>query len=457
MSDLDAAIPRWRVPGNEWGRLRPPPGTTWTPHHRVSVCVPARASSETLQQMLSALSVQTYPAELIEVIVADDSSATPLEVADTDLPFPCRVLRQDVDGFGAGRARAMAADAAGGEVLMFLDVDVVPSRHVIEAYLRWFERCDAVVPFGFLSFVDMSTLAAGELRSAIRDHDVDKFARLDRVDDQHWRERTFGATDDLQHESSDIFRTVVGASLAVSAEQYHTVGGFADLGVRGIEDIEFGYRLYNNGALLIPDRSAVHWHQGGRTMSGARIAQIRRVRAPFADALLPVGNFRGQQPAPESPVPVVPRLLVHIHPGVAGAERLADTIRQADGDDVDVRIGAPDDRFVAAFAQMTLVAPVDWKAGAAAAITQQLVQRGLGTLFIVGVDGSPVIEVVQTRAVRAARGSDAPTQIARKLFAIGVVDASRVHLASHSGLRRRLRSIRQRVGSNAAAVRNRVQ
>ncbi len=430
MADRAAAIARHEVPGNQWGLLRPASETVWTPHRRVSVCIPARSTDQTLRRVLSAIALQTYPAELVEVIVADDSSSPPLDVSELDVPFACRVLRQDAEGFAAGRARALAASASTGDVLLFLDVDVVPSRHVVEAYLRWFERCDSVVPFGFLNFVDMSGMSEGELHAAIRDHDLAAFEQLGRVDDQSWRERTFAETADLQNESGDMFRTLVGASLAVSAEQYASVGGFSDLGVRGIEDIEFGYRLQNNGALLIPDRSALHWHHGGRTMRGERVAEIRQGRAPFADALLPIGGFRGARPAPDSPVPVVPRLLVHVDPGVVGADLFAERIRSADGGDVEVRVGVPDDRFVTAFAQVALATRIDWPPGTAAAITRVLVQRGLGTLFIVGVAGTPVLEVVRTRAIRAAQESDTPTLTARKLFAVGVVDASKVQLRS---------------------------
>jgi GT2 family glycosyltransferase len=461
MLDRAGAILRHQVPGNEWARLRPPPGATWTPHRRVSVCIPARATGQTLHRTLSALALQTYPADLIEVIVADDSSAPPLDVSESDVPFTVTVLRQDADGFAAGRARALAASAAAGEVLVFLDVDVVPSRSVIESYLRWFERCDAVVPFGFLSFVDMTAMSEAELEVAIRDHDLAAFDRLGRVDDQHWRERTFGETADLQHESSDMFRTLVGASLAVSAEQYASVGGFCDLGVRGIEDIEFGYRLQNNGALLIPDRGALHWHQGGRTMSGDRVAAIRQGRAPFADALLPIGRFRGARPAAGSPVPVVPRLLVHVDPGVVDADVLADQIRLADGADVEVRIGLPDDSFVTAFAQVALTAPMIWQPGVAAAITLQLVERNLGTLLIVGVAGTPVLEVIRTRAIRAERRGDASTLISRKLFPVGVADASKVRLVPEKSgplaSLARVQSIRHCLDGVVAVLRERLQ
>ncbi len=130
----------------------------------------------------------------------------------------------------------------------------------------------------------------------------------------------------------------------------------------------------------------------------------------------------------------------------------------ADGDDVEVRIGVPDDQFVTAFAQVALTAQMDWHPGAAAAITRQLVQRNLGTLFIVGVAGAPTLEVVRTRAIRAARDGAASTQIARKLFAVGVADASQVRLVPEkSGPLARVQSIRHRLDGVVAVLRERLQ
>lgn len=449
---------RHEIPGNRWDELIPPTGASWTPSRRVSVCIPARTRPDTLQRTLSALAAQTYPSDLFEVVVTDDSSDPALDLSQAALPFHVRVVRQDAQGFAAGRARARAAAEANGEVLWFLDADVVPGRSVMESYLRWFDRCEAVVPFGFLRFVDLSA-AEGDVDNAIHTHDLEVLCSLTQVDDQHWRDRTFLATDDLRHETSDMFRTLVGASLAVSARQYAEVGGFADLGVRGVEDIEFGYRLQNNGAILIPDRGAVHWHDGGRTMSGDRVAAIRRDRAPFVDALLPVGGFRGARPALDSPVPVVPRLIVYLDPAIVGVDELAEHISVVDGTDVHVTVGVAHDGFVAGYAQLVLTSTVEWSPGAARRITEHLERRDLGTLFITGIAGSAPLEVVRTRALRAAASGAASERIGRKLFDVGVATASEIGLGPNTRAARSMlnslrrwsarswRALRQRFGS----------
>jgi hypothetical protein len=155
---------------------------------------------------------------------------------------------------------------------------------------------------------------------------------------------------------------------------------------------------------------------------------------------------------------VVPRLLVHVDPGVVDADVLADQIRLADGADVEVRIGLPDDSFVTAFAQVALTVPMNWQPGVAAAITHQLVERNLGTLLIVGVAGTPVLEVVRTRAIRAERRGDASMLISRKLFPVGVADASKVRLMPEkSGPLAWVQSIRHRVDRVVAVLREGLQ
>ena len=157
-------------------------------------------------------------------------------------------------------------------------------------------------------------------------------------------------------------------------------------------------------------------------------------------------------------MPVVPRLLVHVDPDVVDADVLAAQIRRADGDDVEVRIGLPDDGFVTAFAQVALTAPINWQPGVAAAITRQLVERNLGTLLIVGVAATPVLEVVRTRAIRAERNGSASTLIAPKLFPVGVADASKVRLVPEKiGPLARVQTISQCLNGVIAVLRERLQ
>lgn len=296
---------------NDWSVLVPDQGHRWTPKQRVSICIPAHAPQH-LERVLDAIEAQTYPTSLIEVIVADDGSE-PAIAPRAQRSFPVSVVRlEKTSAFGASRARNAAASVAQGDLLIFLDADVVPERHVVACYARWFiERNDPLV-LGLCRFIDSERFSDREFFELVRSDGIARAFENDQVDDQEWRENTFVRTNDLRVEARDAFRVVVGATLALSADQFRTIGGFRELGVRGVEDTEFGYRAHANGAVLILDRDAVHWHQGRRTMTDDRKAEILEARRPYVESLIPIRGFRPPNwvPSSTSVTTVVPRAVV---------------------------------------------------------------------------------------------------------------------------------------------------
>jgi GT2 family glycosyltransferase len=392
------------VPGNRWDLLVPPSDHTWTPTATVSICIPSRNASG-LPRTLAALGAQTYPLDLIEVVVVDDGSDPPVDLGD-GWPFRLRVIRTEPIGrFGAGLARNAAAAAAGGEILMFLDADVVPERQVVEAYARWFERCPVAVPLGLCRFVDMDDMTTDELVVAVADGTMAERVAGREVDDQSWRERVFARTDDLRIEVVDAFRIVIGATLAVSARQFHAVGGFRDLGIRGIEDTELGYRLHADGAVLILDRDARHWHQGGRSLNVQRAA-IKAAREPYVERLLPLPGFRRVAAPPDGPVDTVPVLLVHIDPAGAPSETvaaMAERIKRHCGTDTRIAASADDLRACQpAFAVMSVPATMHWDATTLSQIVDMFRIRDVGVIRVLRLDGGEPVDIFRTRALRRA-------------------------------------------------------
>ena len=66
-------------------------------------------------------------------------TARTTDYRDGRLSIPGIGLRlQRTLAFGAGRGRNAAARRATGDLLVFLDADIVPERQVIAAYARWF-------------------------------------------------------------------------------------------------------------------------------------------------------------------------------------------------------------------------------------------------------------------------------------------------------------------------------
>jgi glycosyltransferase involved in cell wall biosynthesis len=389
------------VHGNDWSALVPPASARWTPTRRVSICIPARNPSN-LRHVLHALALQTYPCALMEVVIADDGSDPPI-TAEGDYPFPVSVVRlQRTLAFGAGRGRNAAARRATGDLLVFLDADIVPERQVIASYARWFVDRPDVMAMGICRFADLEELTDEEFGHLVAEDGLGAHFEGNEVDDQKWRENTLRRTNDLRIEAIDAFRIAIGATFAITAAQYWAAGGFRELGIRGIEDTEFGYRVHTNGAVMVFDRDAIHWHQGRRNMNLDLKEQIRRMRKPYVERLLPVPGFRGNVPDPlDRPVHTVPRTVVHAG---GDAERLNDLRGRVDPDHVVVGAdevaqaldGMP---FVASFCDVWLPAEAAISERSIRLITRELEGRSVGTILIHAPSGSGLV-AMRTRVHR---------------------------------------------------------
>jgi cellulose synthase/poly-beta-1,6-N-acetylglucosamine synthase-like glycosyltransferase len=58
--------------GNDWSAIEVPELGAWRPVRPVSVVIPAYDCQPALDLVLAALARQTYPADLLDVVVVDD-------------------------------------------------------------------------------------------------------------------------------------------------------------------------------------------------------------------------------------------------------------------------------------------------------------------------------------------------------------------------------------------------
>lgn len=292
---------------NEWHLLQPAEVGAATGTPSVSVIIPVRDSRDRLERLVASLSRQTYPGELIEVIVVDDGSDTEISPSVQDGDVAVTVVRLErTSGFGAGRARNAGAAEASGDVLVFLDADMLVGPEAIERVARWFDVAPYAAVTGRIDFFDDSAVPQEQLRRAIDTGTLEETLRSGSTDDQSYREKSFSRTNDLTSDCPDLFRVTVGAFMAVSGQLFRAVGGLRELGIRGIEDTEFGYRLHVAGALMVLDRSIPLWHQGKRHFDSSKAAQTRAARAPFMHDLIAAPTFR----EPASVTPTVPTVVL---------------------------------------------------------------------------------------------------------------------------------------------------
>lgn len=96
---------------------------------KLSVIIPGHNTEETLRECLLALSNQNLAREMYEIIYVDDSSSDKsLEVAE---PFVNETLKLTGGPVLSGAARNAAARIARGDILVFIDADVVVSRDTL--------------------------------------------------------------------------------------------------------------------------------------------------------------------------------------------------------------------------------------------------------------------------------------------------------------------------------------
>ncbi|MFC7589214.1 glycosyltransferase family 2 protein [Nonomuraea antimicrobica] len=154
-----------RIRRNDFGVLAPPELGAWEPTRTVTVVIPAYNRQETLDLTLAALSAQTYPEHLLDVIVVDDGSSTPLHLPEI-VPSRTKLVSSPPGGWGRAWAVQAGLDAATGEVVFVLDADMVPHRHHVEAQLRWHHLAPYVVVLGWIDFTAADSTAADSTAAA---------------------------------------------------------------------------------------------------------------------------------------------------------------------------------------------------------------------------------------------------------------------------------------------------
>ncbi len=255
--------PAARVFDNQWTSLTPPEIGRWTPTRPVSVVIPYYQAPEALENTLAALTEQTYPPHLLQVVIADDGSEPPPRVPSSSDALSVEIVRQEHRGFGLSRARNLGAHAADGEILVFIDCDMVPEPQQVEAHARWHHLvCDAVT-IGFRRHADFGGISPEAIKEAARTSGYQELLSDRNVSTPEWIEQHMVRTKSFTSGHDDVFRVMSGGNLGIMKAFYFDVGGMDEsFNQWGGEDNEFGYRLLTSGALVVPERQAVCWHQG---------------------------------------------------------------------------------------------------------------------------------------------------------------------------------------------------
>lgn len=277
------------VRGNDYGGLTPEPLDTWTATRSVSVVVPAYECQETLDLTLASLAAQTHSPTLLEVVVVDDGSRPPLVLPELR-PEHTRLVRSPDGGWGPGHARHVGALAADGEVLHWLDSDMVVFAEHVAAQARWHDLTDHLVTLGYKRFVEPVPMTPRHVYDAVAGGRADTLYDLEASTRHEWIEKIMDDTEGLRLAGPEAFRVHVGATATVRRDLYLACGGM-DPSMKLAEDSELGYRLGQAGAVFVPEPAARSWHLGLSTIMRT-VGVVARHNRPYITDRMPVPRFR---------------------------------------------------------------------------------------------------------------------------------------------------------------------
>ena len=275
---------------NDWRMADIEPLAAFAPSIPASVIVPYYAAPRELALVLATLERQTYPRGLFEVVIVDDGSPAPLAAPQSTLN--ARVVRQDDRGFGLARARNNGARAAEGDILLFLDCDILVEDDWLAAHARWHHALSDALTLGQYADVRADDLDADAIRNR---NGTLKDALAGRPVDERPNQAHLIRTDWLTTRADDPFRAALGGNMGIGKAFFWEAGGYDETFTRwGMEEIEFAYRAYTLGGLLVPLPDAFGWHQGRMDSEGreARARQLALQRAKVAH-LIPHRGIRG--------------------------------------------------------------------------------------------------------------------------------------------------------------------
>lgn len=287
----------------------------------VSIIIPVYNRQSILAKTLAAITHQTYPKELIEVVVVDDGSHDAVHevIRKYENHLELIYTRQADRGYRLSEARNLGARTARHHYLITLDCDTLPSPELVESYMKFFHVTDQAILMGYRKYICTDLITDHQIIQ-----DINIALNLPEVTTNNtvasrqssagksydWRLSLFTRTNYLK-QSQWSFMGFVGANMAYPKNVVEKVGGYDEAFQHwGSEDNELGYRCYNAGYYFIPVMNAVGFHQeppGGENETN-REAGLAITRQQLEEKC-PVPNYRKYE---KDRVYEVPKVSIYI-------------------------------------------------------------------------------------------------------------------------------------------------
>jgi glycosyltransferase involved in cell wall biosynthesis len=201
----------------------------------LSVVIPTRNRLGSLRETLGALRDQTLVVSDYEIIVVDDGSDPAVELPPSEGGARWTVLR--LEGRERSAARNVGARSARGDVLVFVDDDVLVRRDFLKAHLSGQAEWPGALIVGSIRLPDeVVAVPFGRFRQALELQGIPGDRGL-----------------------TDVKNFCTAANMSISRGRFLELGGFDEALVTG-EDQDLALRHSQGGGLIafLPEAAAIH-------------------------------------------------------------------------------------------------------------------------------------------------------------------------------------------------------
>ena len=282
-----------------------------TPDLPISIILPVYNRIEMLRRTMAMLTHQTYPLNLMEIVIADDGSDDHPEqlIDEFKSYFEVNYVRQRDEGYRLSHIRNLGVRAARHDNIIILDCDMAPVPNLVELFAKWLSLDEKLILIGHRRYVDANSLPVKKvMKSPSVMLELPPVATNNAVMKQSpskdWREAIYSQTDNLKN-SPHPFRASSCGNVAFHRRVFEHAGPFDEsFTAWGAEDNEFGYRVHNEGYYFIPVLDALGLHQeppGGREFVDREAGKL--ITRPMLLDKVPI--YRDYDPDVQSTTPMV--------------------------------------------------------------------------------------------------------------------------------------------------------
>lgn len=237
---------------------------------KVSIIVPAYNRAKRLSRCLAGIKQQSYPQELIEVVVVDDGSSDEIQavVRKYETILNLKYSKQLDKGYRLSEARNLGIRLSSHPNISIIDCDLIPLPSFIEEFMKYLHVFPNLILLGHQSFVDPSELTDDDILN-----DPNAINKLEYIRSENstmteaeeytvdWRYSIYEETDCLRKDKVP-FRAFSSGHVAYKKKAIEEAGYYdTDFNVWGCEDNEAGYRLMKRGYYFVPVLEAQDLHQ----------------------------------------------------------------------------------------------------------------------------------------------------------------------------------------------------